>query len=249
MAQMERYSEYDEFAEVYNQHWSDFAFRVVPILERLALADLQPGAAILDLCCGTGQLARQLCERGYLVTGLDGSEAMLRFARQNAPGASFVCADARAFELASQFAAAFSTYDSLNHVMTLAELEQVFAKVYHHLQPGAVFVFDMNLEAGYPSRWEGQTNIVSGHSVVAMRGLYDEKDKVASALLTIFTRYPKDMSLWRRKDLILAQRAYTVEEVTRALANAGFAKTEAFDARRDFGWREEGRAFFRVEKL
>lgn len=245
---MKRFTEYDDFAEVYNQHWSDFAYRVLPILERLALADLPPGAALLDLCCGTGQLARLLTDRGHVVTGLDGSEAMLRYARENAPNAAFVCADARAFELPTQFAAAVSTYDSLNHIMKLADLEQVFANVFRHLQPGGVLVFDMNLESGYASRWEGQSNIVSGHSVVAMHSMYDVKEKVATAWLTLFTRYPEDMSLWRRKSLFLSQRAYSVEELTGALASAGFVSVNLFDARRDFGWREEGRAFFRARK-
>ncbi len=244
---MRRYSDYDDFAHAYNLHWSDFAYRVMPILDRLALNDSPPGAAILDLCCGNGHLARQLSERGYKVTGVDGSEQMLNYARQNAPEAAFHCADARDFAFDSQFAIAFSTYDSLNHIMTLSDLRAVFKNTQRHLQRGGLFVFDMNLPHGYPARWKGAYNFVSGQSVVVMTGIYDDKTRDAAARLTIFTRSEEESSLWRRKDLWLTQRAYTIEEVRDALAISGYTDIETFEAS-DLGMRQVGRAFFRARK-
>src|ERR1051325_4319519 len=46
----------------------------------IRLANVTPGERALDLCCGTGDLAFALAERGARVTGLDFSEAMLRVA-------------------------------------------------------------------------------------------------------------------------------------------------------------------------
>ena len=57
---MTRYDAYDPFARIYNQHWGHFATNAYPILEHLVLRDLPPGCAVLDLCCGTGQLAAKL---------------------------------------------------------------------------------------------------------------------------------------------------------------------------------------------
>jgi demethylmenaquinone methyltransferase / 2-methoxy-6-polyprenyl-1,4-benzoquinol methylase len=48
----------------------------------LRLADPQPGALALDLCCGTGDIALALARRGAAVTGLDFSEEMLAVARR-----------------------------------------------------------------------------------------------------------------------------------------------------------------------
>ena len=48
------------------------------------------GVNILDLCCSTGQIAQRLIEQGYQVTGLDLSEAVLQYARENAPNAQFI---------------------------------------------------------------------------------------------------------------------------------------------------------------
>ena len=92
---MNPYDAYDPFARVYNRHWGFFATRAYPILEHLVLEKLPPGCAVLDLCCGTGQLAAELSRRGYRTTGLDGSKRMIEIAKKNAPEVDFVVQDAR----------------------------------------------------------------------------------------------------------------------------------------------------------
>lgn len=246
---MGRQADYDDFAHVYNKYWAGYSIRVVPILERLALNDFSPGAAILDLCCGTGQLAQALTERGYMVAGVDGSEQMLNYARINAPQASFHCADVRYFELPTKFDVVFSTYDSLNHMLTLDDLGNVFRNVRRQLETGGVFVFDMNLESGFLRRWVGSFNIRSDDTVLAAESKYDKDEKLATLYLTIFAQHKEDKALWRRNDVMLTQRAYTVDEVITTLTTAGFAGIEVFDARRDFDLREDGRAFFTAKKL
>ncbi|MCY3781666.1 MAG: class I SAM-dependent methyltransferase [Chloroflexi bacterium] len=245
---MERYTDYDDFAPIYNRHWGSFSTHVLPVLDQLALSDFPTGTAILDLCCGTGQLARELTGRGYKVTGVDGSEQMLQYARLNAPKARFSNADARFFQLPVDFALVFSTYDSLNHLLTLDDLAKVFRSVYNHLQTGGVFIFDMNLDSGFRSRWVGTFQIVSDASVVVLAAEYDEDEKLATMNIASFSPSEDDKTLWRRKDIVLTQRAYSVDELTRALASAGFTNIEVFDARRDFGMRDDGRAFFRARK-
>src|SRR5438552_1147845 len=47
----------------------------------LKLASVQPGDRALDLCCGTGDLALGLAQRGAEVVALDFSAAMLEIAR------------------------------------------------------------------------------------------------------------------------------------------------------------------------
>ncbi|MCY4021282.1 MAG: class I SAM-dependent methyltransferase [Chloroflexi bacterium] len=246
---METQADYDDFAHVYNKYWAGYSIRVVPILERLALNDYPQGAAILDLCCGTGQLASELTERGYKVAGVDSSEQMLTYARINAPKATFHCADVRDFELPKKFDIVFSTYDSLNHMLTLDDLGNVFRNVRRQLETGGVFVFDMNLESGFLSRWVGSFNIRADDTVVAAESKYDKNDKLATLNMTIFAQHKEDKALWRRNDVMLTQRAYKVDEVIATLTTVGFAGIEVFDARRDFELREDGRAFFTAKKL
>ncbi len=245
---MGEHTGYDDFADVYNRYWGRFSVEILPILEQLALKDCPPGAAILDLCCGTGQLASELTQRGYKVAGVDGSKQMLKYARINAPKAAFCCSDVRFFELPTDFAIAFSTYDSLNHMLSLDDLEKVFLNVHRQLEKEGVFVFDMNLESGFQSRWMGQFHIASETSAVMMDSKYNEKEKLATANITIFAQNEEDKSLWRRNNVTLRQCAYTVDELVNTLDTAGFAEIEAFDAHRDFEMRQVGRAFFRAKK-
>lgn len=246
---MNRYSDYDDFAQVCNRHWGGFSVQILPILEQLALNDFPADATILDLCCGTGQLANALTDRGYRVVGVDASPQMLKYARMNAPATDFHLYDVRSFELPENFDIVFATYDSLNHLLTLGDLTAAFRNTYRHVANEGVFVFDMNLRAGFQSRWVGNFNIWTDDSAVITESTYDDAEKLATISITIFILVSRAEALWRRNDLTLTQRAYTIDEITRALTTAGFTDVAVYDARRDFNMRDEGRAFFRALKL
>ena len=49
-------------------------------------ARLQPGAAVLDLCCGSGEAAAPWLDAGFQVTGLDVSPLALELAEKRHPG-------------------------------------------------------------------------------------------------------------------------------------------------------------------
>ena len=55
---------------------------------------LGPGDRLLEIGCGGGLLLRAALERGATVTGIDHSEEMVRLARERAPGATVIEADA-----------------------------------------------------------------------------------------------------------------------------------------------------------
>lgn len=132
---------YDVYARIYNErNGQSLCEMALKPLEQLLLPYLSPGAHILDLCCGTGQLAQQLNLKGYKVTGIDISEGMLDYAHKNAPDVEFIQDDARFFELPAIFDGVISTSDSLNHVMSLEELTRVFQNVYAALQENSLFV-------------------------------------------------------------------------------------------------------------
>ena len=56
-------------------------------------AVVRPGDAVLDACCGTGDLAIACARAGGRVTGLDFSERMLERARRKAPELEWVSGD------------------------------------------------------------------------------------------------------------------------------------------------------------
>jgi len=238
------YSDYDAFAWVYNRHWGCFATRIVPVLEKLVLNDLPTRARILDLCCGTGQLAHALSAEGFRLTGIDGSASMIAIARENAPEASFKVDDARSFAINGEFHAVLSTFDSLNHVMSLEELTGVFRNVHRALLGGGVFVFDLNMEEGYRTRWRGSHGHVEDDHACIARSSHLPEERIGKVEVTMFFRWGDG---WERSDVTLLQRCYTEEEILNALRSVGFAGVEAHDGARDLGEdlsKYPGRSFF-----
>jgi trans-aconitate methyltransferase len=73
----------------------------------LDLLDPQPGERILDLGCGTGELAATIAERGATVIGLDADARMIERARTRFPAIEFVQGDGHDFSL-GEFDAVFS---------------------------------------------------------------------------------------------------------------------------------------------
>jgi SAM-dependent methyltransferase len=223
---MTRYSDYDPFAWVYNKHWGNFSRRIFPVLDELILKNIPARAHILDLCCGTGQLAKELIARGYQVTGIDGSKEMMKIARDKAPKVRFILDDARSFRLPAVYSAVFSTFDSLNHVMSLKELGVVFRNVFACLEKGGLFLFDLNTEAGYKSKWHGFVGaIIEEDHICVHRDNYLPEERKAEFEATMFRL--RDGQWWRT-DFTLLQRCYSEAEVRSMLDIAGFGDTHVY---------------------
>lgn len=239
------FSDYDRFAWFYNRYWGpDFCAAVFRIYDRILLPHLAPGARILDLCCGTGQIAARLLELGFRVTGLDGSAEMLGYAQVNAPAAILVHDDARRFDSAASgddFEAVLSPFDSLNHILTPAELREVFIRVAAVLRPGGIFLFDLNLEDESDRRGASLEVVGEDHACI-VRTSYRVLSKLKRYDLTLFRR---EGSHYERTDLTLYQQYHETETVLALLAAVGFDQIQIFDARTDFGPEaSDSRVFF-----
>lgn len=228
---------YDEFAWLYDREWGEISLSFIPALDRLVLDALPVGSRILDLACGTGQLADRLAERGFRVTGLDSSPAMLALARARTSDVEFVLADARSFELPDTFDAVVSVFDSLNHIMTSDELRDVFARVRAVLVPGGRFVFDLNTEEAVAAEWRDA--FVGDDHVAVVRSSYDRETRTVHFEAVLFR---PSGECWDRTDVALLQRCHVGAEVREALRSVGFADVVTVPAE-DLGLRP-GRFFY-----
>ena len=100
---------FDSHAPIYDENiFTKSTLKEVDFLiEELVL---KPGAAILDVGCGTGRHSVELARRGYKVTGIDLSAEMLKEAREKAKAVgvkvNWIRADATDFKLPGKFDAA-----------------------------------------------------------------------------------------------------------------------------------------------
>lgn len=226
---IERNTEFDPFAAFYNRFWgADYHAQAFPIVEKLLLSRLPAGAAILDLCCGTGQFTARVQQLGFRLHGVDASERMIAYAQGNVPGAQFDVADARRFSLGRRFDAAYSVFESLNHVPDLEGLKMTFCCVRQHLRDGACLLFDLNREEAFDTYWNDTHAIVEADSVCALRSHYDEAARTGTCNITTFE---PEQGRWTRNDFAIRQTCHDVSQVHDSLRSAGFDDVSLFDSR------------------
>ena len=106
-----------------------------PIIDEIL--DGLPVGDALDAACGTGRLAARLADRGFRVTGIDGSAEMLELARTRLPGARFSEGDLGSLPLPDGAVDLVTTALALTHVPDLRPVYAEFARV---LRPGGSLV-------------------------------------------------------------------------------------------------------------
>lgn len=100
----------------------------------LADAQITPGDVVIDLACGTGDLARGAAARGAgLVIGVDLTPRMLALARDQNPGITWIAGDMNALPLAAGAADCVTTGYGLRNVPDLGVAIDEIARV---LRPG-----------------------------------------------------------------------------------------------------------------
>ncbi len=215
---------------MYDAFWANWYLpAAMPALEKLFFSKLPAGSRVLDLCCGSGHVTKELVERGYAVTGVDLSSALIEKARQTLPAAEFLVQDARELRLQSRYDGVISTFDSLNHILSLEDLRKVFARVGQHLRTNGLFVFDMNSEQAYFIDLRQWTANVSENDVGLVRGTYDPATKMARTELIWFKEQENSTS-WTRSRSVVEQRCYQQGEIVKALLESGFKNVEALSA-------------------
>ena len=170
---------------------------------------------------------------------------MLRFARKNAPKCKFILADARNFDLEKSVDCVVSAYDSLNHILNIGELKRAFDQTYNALKPGGIFIFDLNTQEGFKTRWRGSFGNVEDDHALVVRSKYDPKQRIGRMDITMFFKKRPD---WTRSDVQLKEKSYYKTEISSALKKVGFTKTRKYDSRKASGLQEVGRCFFVAEK-
>ncbi len=111
----------------------------------LAKLALQPGAEVLDLCCGMGRHSLTIAEHGFSVTGLDLSDVLLDQARtyDKAQTVRWINGDMRQlpFEDAS-FAAVVNFFTSFGYFANDDENRRVLLEIERVLSDEGIFLID-----------------------------------------------------------------------------------------------------------
>lgn len=216
---------YKEYASVYDRagHY-EFSLAMIEYLDKILDRHEAIGQTMLDLACGTGTMALAMAQRGWTVVGVDGSQDMLREARRKADDADVQVTwehqDMRELSIEQPVALATCFYDSLNYILESDDLARVFHRVYRALQPGGLFIFDMNTIYALRELWDDCAHVREGENIVRIVDTsYDRLRQRTSIKLICFVR---EGELYRKLSEVHQEQAYPREHVSTLLHDAGF---------------------------
>ena len=224
---------YENFASVYDalmddvpyEEWCDHLCRI------LSGHGIEDGL-ILDLGCGTGAMTRALLRRGYDMIGIDSSVEMLELAKEKSlgnPSILYLMQDMRSFELYGTVRAIVSVCDCMNYLLEEDELLTVFKLADNYLDPGGVFLFDMNTPYKYRELLGDQTFAENRDEVSYIwENTWYEEEKINEYDLTLFLREDEDN--YRRFKEVHMQKGYEPERVKQLLEKAGLKVESVTDA-------------------
>ncbi len=223
---------YSGFAAVYDlfmdnvpyEEWADY---VQQILKKNKIEQ----GLLLELGCGTGSMTRCLADRGFDMIGIDYSEEMLAIARENSTedyNILYLCQDMREFELYGTVAAVISVCDSMNYLLTEEDLIKVFRLVNNYLDPGGLFIFDLDTEYAYREVLVDNTiaeNREEGSFI--WENTYYEEEMMNEVNLTLFI--PEGDQLYRKYEETHYRKAYSIDTITRLMEEAGMELVAIYD--------------------
>lgn len=124
-------------------------------LDRFA-ALLPADASILDIGCGSGEpIARHLIERGFALTGIDGSPSLIALCRGRFPGHGWLVGDMRALDLGRRFDGLIAWHSSFH--LAPDEQRAMFPRFAAHAAPGAALMFTAGPGSGERiGSWQGE---------------------------------------------------------------------------------------------
>jgi SAM-dependent methyltransferase len=113
----------------------------------IRLLGVEPGAQLLDLCCGPGRHSLALAGSGFRVTGVDRTAVYLEKARKKAEenklSVEFIQEDIRTFNRPSAFDASFSLFTSFGYFENPKENQRVLLNLYESLKEGGKLLLDV----------------------------------------------------------------------------------------------------------
>ena len=137
---------YREYARVYDQH---IGARDEPaVVQRLIRRHRSSAVSVLEFACGTGAILAPLSKH-YDIYGVDISEPMLAVARAKLEHGSFVKGDMCRVRLKQRFDVVLCVFNSINHLQRFSDWKLLFRNAYRHLNPGGLFIFDINTETAF----------------------------------------------------------------------------------------------------
>ncbi|TFB24869.1 class I SAM-dependent methyltransferase [Filobacillus milosensis] len=221
---------YKKMAEVYDLLMSDAPYDNWLNFTEAAIS-YNEVSHVLEVGCGTGELALKLSNKGYDVTAFDVSCEMIEVAQQKAKvqnsNCQFFQGEASSFDINQSFDLVVSYCDVLNYIVEPSALNKTFKNIFKHLNDDGIFIFDVHSIAYVD--WLIEREIFSEireeitHIWLCEPGMNEGEIQHD---LTFFVQ--RENQLYERYDEQHVQRTYPVQYYKQVLNDIGFEKVDIY---------------------
>ncbi len=186
---------------------------------------------VLDLGCGTGSLTMALADLGYDMIGADISPEMLTVALDRAydSGKSilYLNQDMREFELYGTVDGIVCALDGINYLQKREDVVKTFKLVRNYLNPGALFVFDVNSEYRFKEVLAKRDFFLEDKGVyMGWHSDFDEKSGVCSFDLTLFVE--NEDGTYTKHEEEQSEKLWTDAQLKQLIDEAGLELVDVF---------------------
>ena len=221
---------YTSFAQVYdlfmdNVPYDDWSAHLETLFKEYGIED----GLLLDLGCGTGKLTQLMAKKGYDMIGIDNSYEMLDIAKeQSLEDVLYLMQDMREFELYGTVRGIYSACDCVNYITEEEDLKEVFRLANNYLDPGGIFIFDMNSSFKYRELLAENTFAETREEgSFIWDNYFDEEEGINEYDLTLYIKAEGEN--FQRFQETHFQKSYELSAIKRLLEEAGMEFITAYD--------------------
>ncbi len=213
---------YDSFSKYYDILMADAGYEARAEYYHKLLCDNGTDSGILlDLGCGTGSMSLLMDSYGYDVIGIDPSIGMLNAAREKAADRKILLLNQSMEELDLYGTAdcAVSAFDCINHLDGKDAVKAAFAKISLFMNPGGIFVFDVNTVFKHRMILADNCFITETDDLFCSWQNSLNTDDSVDITLDFFER---DGEAYIRSSEYFTEYAYGISSIKEMLSEAGF---------------------------
>lgn len=210
---------YNDFASIYDKLTYDINYnKFVDFVDNIIKKHGKNNKLILELACGTGNMTKELNNKGYDVIGLDISSDMLSVAREKCPENLLLCQDMTEFELYGTVDSILCLLDSINYITDENKLLNMFKLVENYLEYEGLFVFDFNSE--YKLREIiGNNTFVYNTDEIFYTWENETKNDSVNFILNFFVK--NEENSYEKFQEIHTEKVYSLEKLVKIIEKSG----------------------------
>ena len=207
-----------DLAYVHDAGFGGLARGAASVLLRELVRGGRERGLVVDLCCGSGLLSREVSCAGYGVLGVDISAAMVSLSGERVPGGRFLRGSMLSTEIPPCVAVA-AIGECFNYLFdegnSREALLALLGRIHAALEPGGVLLFD----AAGPGRGSSWGHTLGDDWAVLVRSEEDEAGETLTRKITTFRRVGE---LYRRSEETHRLRLIPAQELQTQLQDLGF---------------------------